>query len=121
MISDSLAKGCEPVLKSRGLKGQSMLEAVEMPIARSLRSDAVDVGTLTLQMRRAMYALFERYYVASSFERFERDLTGKDTVFLINDERGELCGFSTLAVFEMDVDGAPLRVVFSGDTIIEPS
>jgi hypothetical protein len=92
-----------------------------MPIARSLRSDAVDVGTLTLQMRRAMYALFERYYVASSFERFERDLTGKDTVFLINDEHGELCGFSTLAVFEMDVDGAPLRVVFSGDTIIEPS
>jgi len=66
-----------------------------------------------------MYTLFERYYLATSPARFERDLDGKDTVFLLYDEHGRLRGFSTLAVWPMEVGGTSIRVVFSGDTIIE--
>ena len=66
-----------------------------------------------------MYALFERYYLATTPELFASDLAGKDTVFLLRDAQERLCGFSTLAVSRMEVDGKRVRIVFSGDTIID--
>ncbi|MEQ1669807.1 MAG: hypothetical protein ABL893_03020 [Hyphomicrobium sp.] len=93
----------------------------KLPSARALRSDAIDAATIDMATRKAMYALFERYYMSSSFERFEKDLAGKDTVFLIHNDQGVLCGFSTLAVSTAQFDGAPIRVAFSGDTVIDPA
>jgi hypothetical protein len=46
-------------------------------------------------------------------------LAGKDAAVLVRDEDDHLCGFSTLAVWRMEIDRQPVRVVFSGDTIIE--
>jgi hypothetical protein len=66
-----------------------------------------------------MYALYERYYEGSSFEVFQRDLLAKDRVVLLRGQDGELRGFSTLAVYAREFEGTPLRVVFSGDTIID--
>lgn len=67
-----------------------------------------------------MYALFARHYAATERERFEADLAAKDHVVLLHDPAGHLQGFSTLAVYPMDIDGRLLRIVFSGDTIIDP-
>ena len=78
-----------------------------------------EVRAIGLTQQREMYALYERYYEGSSFEVFQRDLLAKDRVVLLRDEDGELCGFSTLAMYARQFEGAPLRVVFSGDTIVD--
>jgi hypothetical protein len=62
-----------------------------------LRSSVVDVSGLKPDIRRDMYALFERYYDETSRARFEADLAGKDAAFIVRDDEGNLCGFSTLA------------------------
>ena len=65
-----------------------------------------------------MYRLFSRYYEGISRERFAADLSAKDTVILVFDE-DRICGFSTIAVLSLEHRGAPVRVVFSGDTIMD--
>lgn len=71
------------------------------------------------QVEARMYALFERYYAATSRERFHDDLRAKQHVVLLHDDCGTLCGFTTLAVDEFDYGGMRRRSVFSGDTIID--
>jgi hypothetical protein len=66
-----------------------------------------------------MYALFERYYLATSPDLFQSDLADKDTVFLLHDACGRLCGFSTLSTSRTQVGVKPIRIIFSGDTIID--
>ena len=84
-----------------------------------LTSVVVSVADLDPRLRGAMYRLFERYYLGASPARFERDLARKDQVLLLRDGEGDLCGFSTVAVSAMLHKGAPIRVVYSGDTIVE--
>ena len=82
---------------------------------------AHNVGALTECDRRGMYALFERYYDATSYERFVADLEQKNQVLMLNDETGALRGFSTLAAYERRYEGAAVRVIFSGDTVVDES
>jgi hypothetical protein len=76
-------------------------------------------ATLGESERRAMYALYERYYEGSSWQLFAGDLAGKDRVVLLRDDHGEVQGFSTLAIYERSFDGTPVRVIFSGDTVVD--
>ncbi len=69
--------------------------------------------------RGEMFALFERYYDGTSYERFASDLANKDRVLVLRDESGALQGFSTLAVYERDFAGEGVRVLFSGDTVVD--
>ena len=70
----------------------------------------------------AMYRLYATHYLDTDTSTFERDLAGKTHVLVLADEGGALCGFSTLELYATsDVAGMPIRVVFSGDTIIAPA
>jgi hypothetical protein len=80
---------------------------------------ALDVAALGEADRRAMYALYRRYYDASSWRLFAEDLAEKDRALVLRDETGALQGFSTLAVYERMFEGRPVRVIFSGDTIVD--
>lgn len=84
-----------------------------------LTAEVVAVADLGARRRDALYALFERYYDGVSRGRFERDLDAKDEVIVVVDAAGAIVGFSTLAVDTMEVDGERLRVLFSGDTVID--
>jgi hypothetical protein len=66
-----------------------------------------------------MFALYERYYGGTSYRRFTTDLANKDHVLLLRDEAGSLQGFSTLAVYERAFAGESMRVLFSGDTVVD--
>jgi hypothetical protein len=66
-----------------------------------------------------MYDLYGRYYEATSQQLFESDLKDKDFVVVLHDEACAVVGFSTLAVLNAEVDGHRLRVIYSGDTIID--
>lgn len=78
------------------------------------RTEALDESRL-----REMYGLLERYYDATTYERFARDLSAKDFALLLLDKRQYLRGFSTLEIRRTHVEGLEILVAFSGDTIIE--
>ena len=77
------------------------------------------VRQLTQSQRAAMFALMDRYYVNLHQDQFDRDLDEKRWVIWIEDETShELRGFSTQMLLEVNVAGAPITALFSGDTII---
>jgi hypothetical protein len=73
---------------------------------------------LTADAVASMYALYAAYYESTSPDMFAADLSEKTHVILLYGSAGELCGFSTLSLWESVYEGRPFRVVFSGDTII---
>lgn len=86
------------------------------PLATPLVLSAASLGEAE---RREMYALYERYYDATSYPRFAEDLGGKDHVLLLRDEVGALRGFSTIALYERPYGARSVRVMFSGDTVVD--
>src|ERR1700733_14114299 len=85
-----------------------------------LTADLVASVDLTDRQRETMFALMDRHYDAVSPEVFETDLAEKPWVILISDPtNGELCGFSTQMMFEVEVEGRSIRALFSGDTIVD--
>lgn len=77
------------------------------------------VHALDEATRGEMFALYERYYEGTGYRRFTDDLAGKDRVLLLRDAAGTLQGFSTLTVYERAFLGEKLRVIFSGDTVVD--
>jgi hypothetical protein len=74
---------------------------------------------LTEAERRSMLDLLASHFQGVTPERFAADLAEKNWTLLLEDEGG-LRGFSTLQIYETaGPDGAPLTVVYSGDTIVE--
>jgi hypothetical protein len=79
----------------------------------------LQVEDLSISYKKRMFALYETYYVGSDETRFLLDLQMKSQVILLRDEWETLQGFSTLALYEERYDGKPLRIIYSGDTIID--
>lgn len=77
-------------------------------------------ASLDPELRREMYSLLSRCYDCADRGRFEHDLDSKDAVVLVRDGGGVLRGFSTQTWFDWVHEGVPVRVLFSGDTVMEP-
>ena len=85
----------------------------------SLTSTAIPRNDLSEADIRSMFRVFNENFEGATQEIFERDLSNKNWVILLCDEKtGELEGFSTLALYETKVNNQPMSVVYSGDTII---
>jgi hypothetical protein len=79
----------------------------------------VNVPDLTMSERDEMCRLMERHYANVQRPVFEADLASKRWVILVSDPAdGRLCGFSTQRLIDVAVEGRPVTVLFSGDTII---
>jgi hypothetical protein len=79
-----------------------------------------DVGDITPRQHDEMFALMDQHYANVHRHLFEKDLAGKQWVILIHDPAdGRLCGFSTQTVLDGEVNGQPVKALFSGDTIID--
>lgn len=77
---------------------------------------------LTPAQRDRMFRLLAGHFEDVERDGFERDLAEKNWVILLEDEREDLRGFSTLLFYEQVLVGArSCHVVCSGDTIVEPS
>lgn len=75
---------------------------------------------LSARQRETMLGLMERHYAGVERNLFERDLAEKPWVILISDPAsGELVGFSTQMLLDVDAAGRPIKALFSGDTIID--
>lgn len=84
-------------------------------IERSL----VPVTTLSSE-KEEMFCLFENHFEGVIREQFEEDLKDKDWVILLREQK-VLKGFSTLQLYEAEFQGEAVRVIYSGDTITDPS
>ena len=68
-----------------------------------------------------MFDLMDRHYENVVRRTFESDLAEKRWVVELRSQaNGELCGFSTQTLLDANVDGRPVKALFSGDTIIDP-
>jgi len=69
-----------------------------------------------------MFALLNNHFEGVKRDVFNNDLDSKNWVILIKDEQtNELKGFSTLLMYDTFFKGENISIVFSGDTIVDPS
>ncbi len=77
------------------------------------------VQALSVDIIKDMADLYLTNFDGSSDALFRADLSEKDEAILVF-SAGRLVGFTTLKVFDRYWHGAPIRIVYSGDTIISP-
>ncbi len=70
----------------------------------------------------AMYSLFQRHFEDVPRRQFQQDLDQKNWVILVGEnEAGALQGFSTLHFYDVSLKGTTVSIVYSGDTVVDPS
>jgi hypothetical protein len=86
----------------------------------ALIGELTRAAKLTPLERNAMFALMQRHYDNVARGRFDADLAEKDWVILLRDrDTGVIGGFSTQMLLDAEVQGRPIRALFSGDTIVD--
>ncbi len=76
---------------------------------------------LTPEQVDSMFVLLGTFFVGVSRAQFESDLAEKNWVLLLEDVEGQLAGFSTILFYDSTHDGERVSVVYSGDTVVDPS
>ena len=84
-------------------------------------TEVITAAEITRAIEAEMYALFSRAYDQTDPLRFRSDLRAKRDVLLLRDGDGRIAGFTTLAILDAEDRGRGVRIVFSGDTIIDPA
>lgn len=88
----------------------------------TLKGRIVRVADLHEDQIAAMLNLLKQHFDNVRPEVFHADLQEKDLVLLFyNSPSGKLQGFSTQKVFFQGIKGEDYRIIFTGDTINEPS
>lgn len=90
-----------------------------LTLENRLTSSIVTINELSETDKNRMYLLYDAYYASSDRSTFWSDLSHKNYVILLRDTVGIIQGFSTLALYDENYEGAPIRVIYSGDTIID--
>ena len=85
-----------------------------------LTARLVSRSDLTAANVRSMFELYASNYADTSERVFQRDLAQKTHVLLLTGERSDVCGFTTIELYQTVAAGQSVRVLFSGDTIINP-
>lgn len=79
------------------------------------------VSDLGSARRNDMFALFSKHFESPRREVFDDDLDEKNWAVLLETDEGELKGFSSLLMYQTRHEAETLTVVYSGDTIMDPS
>ncbi len=86
----------------------------------ALRHSVVARAQLSAVDRGRMLALMQLCYDDVDAQRFSADLDNKHYVIVVHDSGGALCGFSTVRMTRELLDGRPVQMMFSGDTVLHP-
>jgi hypothetical protein len=84
----------------------------------------VSINNLQISDRNEMYALLSKHFDGVKRDVFDRDLDRKNWVVLLTATVAnitELKGFSTFLVYEVEFAGKVASIIYSGDTIMDPS
>lgn len=74
---------------------------------------------ISTQDFEVMYSIFDEYYRGIDKEGFKSDLQEKDYLLLLLDEEEKIHGFTGVEVLDLEHENEQVRVLYSGDTIIE--
>lgn len=92
-----------------------------------MKSQFVPVVNVSAGDRAEMFHLLQQHFAGVRIDIFQADLRSKNWVLLLRDEKGELKGFSTILIYQkekVEIDSersTAVSVVYSGDTIVDPS
>lgn len=86
-----------------------------------LKQEIFHPDDLTIARRSEVFALFADCYDCVDEVAFAQDLAQKSSVILLTDEENRVVGFSTQEVYESEFQGEMVRVLYSGDTVIDPA
>lgn len=87
-----------------------------------MNSHLIAVGELRPLDVEQMFMLLNKHFAGVRRDVFNNDLDNKNWVILLRDEQtNELKGFSTLLMHNTYFGGENISIVFSGDTIVDPS
>lgn len=86
-----------------------------------MQTELVKIQELTATDKAAMHRLLNCHFAGATTEVFETDLSLKNWVLLLKDDSRVLKGFSTLLMYDITFERELITVVYSGDTIIDPS
>lgn len=85
-----------------------------------LVGSVANVSDVGKRDRDRMFALMDRMYVNMRRDSFESDLDAKQWLIRLDDPvQDQLVGFSTQTLIEIQLDGLPIRALFSGDTVVD--
>lgn len=85
-----------------------------------LRGSVYKVNELSSKDIDIMFQLMNSYYENVIKENFVNDLSKKYQVIILRDETDNLIkGFSTLVLYNIKIDNEIVKLLFSGDTIID--
>jgi hypothetical protein len=70
--------------------------------------------------KEAVFRLFQTHFEGVTWQQFIDDLKAKNWIILLNQD-GILKGFSTLLFYYADYQGKKVKIVYSGDTVTDPS
>ncbi|MDR3098046.1 MAG: hypothetical protein LBV73_13350 [Paraburkholderia sp.] len=87
----------------------------------SLRASAVELSALRPEEVERMYALYAASYCDTAWGQFGRDLDDKTHCIVLRSADDVIQGFSTLKHYTTRWNGSAIRVIFSGDTIVDPA
>lgn len=86
--------------------------------AAEIEARTLAVSAIGLGLRERMYALFSSYYDCVSREQFDEDLDAKEFVILLETDE-DVVGFTTALTTDHQFEAHDIRVVFSGDTVVD--
>jgi hypothetical protein len=87
-----------------------------------MKSQLIHIHNLSSKDIESMYFLLGNHFEGVKQDVFEADLNNKNWVILLHDENThQLKGFSTLLMYDLEFEGEKLSIVYSGDTIVDPS
>ncbi len=87
-----------------------------------MKSFLIHRSQLEAHQRDSMFGLLSTHFHGTSRSVFDADLAEKNWVLLLTDaETGRLRGFTTLLLYDVRVNDTPWNIVYSGDTIVEPT
>jgi hypothetical protein len=86
-----------------------------------MRTVFTPVERLDEDARSAMRELLARHFFGVDHEGFAADLAGKSHALRLFVDDGRLAGFSTIDYRRIAIAGTPAAVLYSGDTIVDPS
>jgi hypothetical protein len=87
-------------------------------MVKKLTGSVIERNKIDLATRGVLYDLFFRYYQKVDKVTFHEDLEEKDWILILKDEFNVIQGFTTMKLYTLSYQGEDIRVIFSGNTII---
>lgn len=89
-----------------------------MLVKQSTHSRVATIGDLSESDRQRMYTILCEHFSDVDRNVFESDLREKNWVVLVEDDDGQIQGFSTLQRMSLAFEGRQVHAFFSGDTVL---